>query len=65
MQQFSMGSALMPERGRGGGETPYDGLYGLRPKGVLFLGLRYMKEKGFHSYLKGNTFTAVKRDAKF
>ena len=66
MQQFSMGSALMPEGGRGG-ETPYDGLYGLRPKGVLFLGLRYMQEKGIHSYLKGNTFTAVnyKRDAKF
>ena len=66
MQQFSMGSALMPEGGGGG--LPMMAYTGrLRPKGVLFLGLRYMKEKGFHSYLKGNTFTAVnyKRDAKF
>ena len=29
MQQFSMGSALMPEGGGGG--TPYDGLYGEAP----------------------------------
>ena len=64
MQQFSMGSALMPEGG--GGDLPMMASTGrLRPKGVLFLGLRYMKEKGFHSYLKGNTFIAVKRDAKF
>ena len=63
MQQFSMGSALMPE---GWGELPMMAYTGrLRPKGVLFLGLRYMKEKGLHSYLKGNTFIAVKRDAKF
>ena len=64
MRQFSMGSALMPEGG--GGERPMMAYTGrLRPKGVLFSGLRYMKEKGFHSYLKGNTFIAVKRDAKF
>ena len=61
MQQFSMASALMP-----GEVLPMMAYTGrLRPKGVPFLGLRYIKEKGFHSYLKDNTFTAVKRDAKF
>ena len=62
MQQFSMGSALMS----GGGGTPYDGLYGEAPpeRGPFFRPQVY-ERKGFHSYLQDNTFTAVKRDAKF
>ena len=41
---------------RGGGVTPYDGLYGVAPpeRGIL-AGFRVMKGKGFHllTYMKG------------